>query len=214
MAISPNGLQHHCQLKRLTRSHLARRPLDGQSNWKAARLSSKSDRSHLRSPHGRLPVRQPAPQLHRQRADENSPDSLPSRHSGANPRCRPQPTSPNVSQQRSLSKNCRIARAGEMLPRRSQVAICELPAHAYLPSTPLTAPRRHESRTPAWDRAFMTGHMCFPMRRDRIESTTSQMDSDCSTGENHIIEVGTCHQASAPGSAKEASSHQDDEVLI
>ena len=149
---------------------------------------------------------------HRQRADENALHSLTSSHRGANLRCIPQPTSPNVSHQRSLSANCRIARAGEMLLARSQVAIWELPAHAYLPSTPLPAHRRHESPTPAGNRALMTGHMCFPMRRDRIESTTIQMDSDCSTGEIHFIDVGTCHQASAPGSAKEESSQRDDEV--
>ena len=101
-----------------------------------------------------------------------------------------------------------------MLPTRSQVAIWELPAHAYLPSTPLPAHRRHESPTAAGDRALVTGHMCFQMRRDRIESTTTQMDSDSSTGEIQVIDVGTCHQGTAPGSAKEVPSHRDDEVLI
>ena len=138
-----------------------------------------------------------------------------SSHRGANIRCIPQPTSPNVSHQRSLWATCRIARAGEMLLMRSQVAIWELPAHAYLPSTRLPAHRRHESPTPARNRALMTRHTCFPMRRDRNESTTTtQMDSDCSTGEMHVIDVGTCHQASAPGSAKEVPSNLEDEVLI
>ena len=179
-----------------------------------ARLSPKIARSHLRSPQGRFPLRQPAAHRHRQRADENALDSFTSSHKGANTRCIPQPSSPNVSHQGSLSGNCRIALAGEMLRTRSQVAIWEIPDHAYLTPTPLTAHRGHESPTPAWDRTIMTGHMRFPMRRDGIESTTSQMDSDCSTGEIHVIDVGTSHQASAPGSGKEASSDRDDEVLI
>ena len=58
----------------------------------------------------------------------------------------------------------------------------------------------------------MSVRMRFPKTRDRFESRTSQMDSDGSTGEIHLIELGTCSQARAPGSAKEAYSHREDAV--
>ena len=81
-----------------------------------------------------------------------------SSHRGANRQSIPQPTRPNVSQQRSLSTNSRIARAGEMLSTRSQVAIWELIGHAYLTSPPLPA-RRDESLGPVSDCALMSRHI-------------------------------------------------------
>ena len=135
-----------------------------------------------------MPVKQPAPQHHRQREDENALDLLTSSHRGANRLCIPQPTSPNVSQLRSLSTNSRIARAGEMLSTRSQVAIWVLTGRAYLTSPPLPARRRDESRGPVWDCGLMSGHMCFPKSRDPFELTMSQMDSVGRTRESHVIE--------------------------
>ena len=48
----------------------------------------------------------------------------------------------------------------------------------------------------------MSVRMCFPKTRDRFEWRMSQMDSDGSTGENHLIDLGTCSQASASGLPK------------
>ena len=56
----------------------------------------------------------------------------------------------------------------------------------------------------------MSGHMS--KRRDRFESTTSQMDSDGSNCEIHLIDVGNGPQDRAPGISKEAASHRDYEV--
>ena len=152
---------------------------------------------------------QPPLQQHRHRAEEKALDSRRTSHRGANLRWIPQPNCPNLSQQRSLSRNCRIARAVEMVSTRSQVAIGELTGHAYLSFPPPTARPSQESRFPVWDCALMSGHRCFPKRGDRFESTRCQMDSDGSPGENPVIDVGTCPYAIAPVSANEESSHRD-----
>ena len=99
--------------KRLTRSQVATRARAGQANCPAAPVPPKRDLSDLRSPQGRLPFMQPVPHHRRQRAEENALESMRRNHRGPHRRCIPQPTSPNLGHQRSLSTNCRIARECE-----------------------------------------------------------------------------------------------------
>ena len=94
--------------KRLARSQVERRALAGQANCPPAPVPPKRDRSDLRSTQVRLPFMQPAPHHRRQRAEENALESMRRSHRGAQRRCIPQPTSPNLGNQRSLSTNCRI----------------------------------------------------------------------------------------------------------
>ena len=68
--------------------------------------------------------------------------------------------------------------------------------------------------TPRGIGALMSLNLGRSNRRRRIESTRSQFVTDGTTREGQEIEMTGCHQAGAPGSAKEASSLREDDVSI
>ena len=60
--------------------------------------------------------------------------------------------------------------------------------------------------------ALMSFHLGRRNRRRRIESTRSQFVTDGTTRESQEIEMTACHQVSAHGSAKEASTLREDDI--